>query len=163
MQLSLVLHASITSAINSHAIIIAADVVARAMPDLFLVPETPHTHVATNVHEEVQAQPKVHPQTVTFASGSSGQPQSCDRVTRDSCMPSMFAIPSLPTYAMVPSTSNTPVQGLMPPMYVDAIRNIIPSTFQSQPAPMQLSIIDKLSNTLSSFHANAFSEVKAMS
>ena len=76
-------------------------------------------------------------------------------------MPSVSVIPSLPTYATAPPTNSTLVQGDMPPMYLDAIRDSLFSTLQSQVSPMQ-PFLDGLSNQFSCLHTSASSEVKAV-
>ena len=104
----------------------------------------------------------MQPQTVGDASGSSSQAHSHDSKTHSVSMYSISAVPALPTDVPAHASNSTPVPGGMPPTFIDAIRDVLLFTLQSQLAPMQLSM-DGLSHQFASLHTNVHNEVKAVS
>ena len=162
VQLSPMRYANIASDDDIHGDANATDMSARVMPDISLIPVMPQQHAATSVHGKVQAQPKVQPQTVGDASGCSSQAHSHDSKTYSGSMHSIFAVAVLPAHVLAHPSNSTLVPGGMPPLYIDAIRDVLLFTFQSQFALMQLSI-DGLSHQFASLHINVHNEVTAVS
>ena len=74
----------------------------------------------------------------------------------------MSAVPVLSTDVLSYPSNSTPVPGGMPPIYIDAIRDVLLFTLQSQLAPMLCSM-DGLSHQFASLYTNVHNEVKAVS
>ena len=111
-------------------------------------------HIPSQFECQAQAQPQVQPQTSADPRVLSGE-----QIPRED-MPSS-AIPPLPTYAQAPHGAPFESSGQMPSVYINAIRDILLSTLESQLKPMQQSM-DGLSNQFSLSHSNVAQEVQGV-